>query len=497
MKMLLSFLLIALISFSGCELTGTNDENPKSEIETFFEISQNEIEVSAKGGEISTIVFSNKDWYISGEYDWCRPHIKNGQADENGSIVTFTIDSTNAKRIATFWFRCDDKQIRFTINQQQVDTLESVSDNRYYVSEDGSVIELVYKANVECEIIIPDDAKSWISINETRTIPDNTILLSIKENITFYERSAKVKISAVHNESLSIEYIISQRGLEPHLELSVEELFFSPEGGTQEFDIKANAKWYIRAEDSCKWVTIDPIQGDGDTTINVRVANNETIYNREAIVEVIVKHPTYGDWETNCIKIMQSYNESFTIIYCDDFDGKESTKTYGSYGSSWPYIDQFPDFTNTEGLGVADVTYSGSGVTVRSNNCSDSQYSDYDGSGINNLFFGTDAYLQINNIILQSEQHCYKLVFGGNRYPGVYQTSQFYVQLSKDGELWHKIETNHLGNIEGNWNITIANFSLTEIPEKLYIKFTSTVDSVYRIDDVVLTTGSGGQLVEL
>ena len=57
------------------------------------------------------------------------------------------------------------------------------------------------------------------------------------------------------------------------------------------------------------------------------------------------------------------------LLYSDNFDGEEATKTYGS-GSSWPYIDQFPQFANPEGPASENVTYSGKGVSVRANSTS-------------------------------------------------------------------------------------------------------------------------------
>ena len=42
-----------------------------------------------------------------------------------------------------------------------------------------------------------------------------------------------------------------------------------------------------------------------------------------------------------------------------------------------------------------------------------------------------------------------------------------------------------------------AEFTLNAVPETLYLKFAATVASVYRLDDVKLYTGNGGQLIDL
>ena len=189
------------------------------------------------------------------------------------------------------------------------------------------------------------------------------------------------------------------------------------------------------------------------------------------------------------------------LLYSDNFDGKEATKEYGS-GSSWPYIDQFPEFANPEGPAAENVTYSGSGVSVRANSTSNSSYSDYAGSGSNNIFFGGGAYFVINNIAPLKEGHNqYKLTFGTEKYTqdgdSTFKNSEFIVSLSKDGEKWAPIEYTFAGTEPGRWNVATANFALATVPEALYIKFEAKVASVYRIDDVKLYVGNGGQSVDL
>ena len=74
-----------------------------------------------------------------------------------------------------------------------------------------------------------------------------------------------------------------------------------------------------------------------------------------------------------------------------------ATKTFGM-GNSWPKIDEFPEFANAKGSGSQKVTYSGTDVSIRSNSSSDGTYSDYEGSGKNNIFFHNNGFLIVNNI---------------------------------------------------------------------------------------------------
>ncbi|MBQ8774908.1 MAG: BACON domain-containing protein [Alistipes sp.] len=291
---------------------------------------------------------------------------------------------------------------------------------------------------------------------------------------------------------------------DPKVEVSATSLNFTMEEGSQSVELTANADWKVEVDDA-DWLTVTPAAGKGDATLTVAVAMNESGAVRTAIVKVIALHKEYGNWDTKKITVSQSASETPTVeeelLYGDNFDGEEATNTYGS-GSSWPYIDQFPQFANAEGPASDNVTYSGKGVSVRANSTSDSQYSDYAGSGSNNIFFGSSAYFQVNNITLAEGQTNLKLTFGSEKYTqdgdSTFKNEEFHIYASKDGNGWVEIkEYTFAGTEGGRWNVATAEFTLNAVPETLYLKFAADVASVYRLDDVKLYTGNGGQAIDL
>ena len=292
---------------------------------------------------------------------------------------------------------------------------------------------------------------------------------------------------------------------DPTIEVSAKQLNFTNEEGSQIVDITANSDWKV--ENKIDWVTVTPMAGSGDGKITIAVSMNDTGAIREGSFKVHVLNKKYDnlEWDTKSIKVSQSADETPTVeevlLYGDNFDGKEATKTYGS-GSSWPYIDQFPDFANAKGEAAANVTYTGKGVSVRANSTSNSNYSDYAGSGSNNIFFGSNANFEIHNIApLNADQASYKLTFGSEKYTqdgdSTFRNDEFKVYLSQDGTTWVPVEYEYAGTEPGRWNVATANFTFVAVPETLYIKFTATVASVYRLDDVKLFTGNGGQSIDL
>jgi hypothetical protein len=157
---------------------------------------------------------------------------------------------------------------------------------------------------------------------------------------------------------------------------------------------------------------------------------------------------------------------------------------------------------NAAGPAAANVSYEGYNATVRNNSNSDGSYSDYDGSGVNNIFFGKDnAWFMVKELALESSQKNLTLTFGTEKYSqslgSVFTPSEFIVSISGDGQKWSNVEYTFAGTAEGRWNVATANFTLKEVPAKLYIKFMATAESAYRLDDVTLDLGEGGQEIDL
>ena len=80
----------------------------------------------------------------------------------------------------------------------------------------------------------------------------------------------------------------------------------------------------------------------------------------------------------------------------------------------------------------------------------------------------------------------------------VFKSEDFFVYLSKDGLSWVKIDyVIPADSVEGMYNVISADFTLTSVPEALYIKFEAKVAALIRIDDLVFMVGNDGPIVDL
>ena len=284
----------------------------------------------------------------------------------------------------------------------------------------------------------------------------------------------------------------------PDISLSVTEMTFDQDGGDQELAVKATRDWKV--ETDADWVVVSPESGTASAEaykVTVTALEN-TGLDREASIKFTI------GMKSKYLTVYQDGPEGSAealIVYYNDFDKEEATKTYGSSGASWPYLDQFEGWKNATGTGAANVSYSFKGMSARANSTSDSNYSDYAGSGKNNMFFGSAAYFCTSNIALGGAKD-FTLTFGTEKYSqdngSVFTNSEYKIFLSKDGAKWVELTdyTFAGGATEGRWNVATANFSVPEGTENLSICMQVTVASSYRMDDMKLVISEGGAAVD-
>jgi RPA family protein len=184
------------------------------------------------------------------------------------------------------------------------------------------------------------------------------------------------------------------------------------------------------------------------------------------------------------------------IVYSNNFDKVAAVKD----GNYWPYPDQSDCWQNQTGSGSANVGFGAKNITVR-NNSNSKEYSN--ASGVNNIFFGKSGnYFMVSEIEMPSSKD-FTLSFGTIRNlfdatDNTFVNSEFHVWISNDGEKWVEVQYAFAGGPKnGAWDMATSSFSLSSTVSKLYIAFTSDIESSHRIDDLSLVMSSEvGTLVD-
>ncbi|WP_139265200.1 BACON domain-containing protein [Bacteroides ihuae] len=286
----------------------------------------------------------------------------------------------------------------------------------------------------------------------------------------------------------------------PFLEVTPANLAFDTNGNPVEgsqaaFEISTNRHWTATVKDDKSWVTLSKTEGDGSATVQVSIPEN---INDQASVVIQISNKV-GPLMSETITIKSGNVTPTTVIY------HESMGTT-AVASPYPYVDAYTGWDKS-GTGSAEITYSGQKSSIRSSGLANTGA--YEGaSGPNVLFFGTSpSDFQINKIAITSEQTNLKLTFGASYsfkadgatdYDNTFDPSKFTVSLSSDGIVWVPITyTKNSGDAASPyWVLATADFTLKQPATSLYVKFTALASSAFRLDDITLTTGTGGQQVD-
>ncbi len=276
----------------------------------------------------------------------------------------------------------------------------------------------------------------------------------------------------------------------PSIELSEGTIEFEKAGETKTVKVTATRDWKVDVPSTIDWISVDPKSGKGNgkaTDVKITVLANDGMDREASIVFTI-------GFEDKALTVKQAGTGSLEdlLIYYNDFDKTAAENTYGTSGTSWPYLDQFDGWQNATGKGAGAEKYGYNAMSARNNSNSNGKYSDYDGSGVNNLFFGSSAYFLVQDIALGGNTNI-ALSFGSEKYlqdgESIFLNSEFHVYLSADAAKWVELTdyTFAGGTTAARWNLANGTFSVPAGTQKISVCFKADVASAYRLDDVRLT----------
>ena len=278
----------------------------------------------------------------------------------------------------------------------------------------------------------------------------------------------------------------------PFLEVNPATLTFE-NGGVQTLEISTNRQWKATVEDA-DWISLSKTQGEGSDQIQVSVPEG-TI--GEAKINIIMSNRS-GILKSATVNVKTGAVIESKLIYNETLGNADASQK--------PYISDYQGW-NKSGDGATSVEYAGNKTSIRSSGLTNTDA--YEGaSGPNVVFFGTaPATFDINKIALAEGQTNLKLTFGASRskqnedksYDNSFTPEAFKVSVSSNGTTWQEItyEKNNGDADHPYWILATANFTLKKAVPELYIRFTASESSVFRLDDISLSTGYGGQEVNL
>lgn len=283
----------------------------------------------------------------------------------------------------------------------------------------------------------------------------------------------------------------------PYLNVTPENLTFDAEGQPADeyngtFIVETNRPWRAIVEDEQTWVRLSATEGEGDAAVTVTVPASNIGQSAKVTFEV---YNSYGALIQKDVNVLQGEVVPPTIIF-NETAGNEAV-------DDKPLVSAYTGW-NTTGEGASKVSYEGTNTSIRSSGKSSAGA--YDGaSGPNVIFFGSaPATFTVKDITLASGQTNLKLTFGGQYYDGDnndnnFNKDNFVVYLSANGTDYTPLsyEVNDGDQVDPYWVFATKNFTLKNATSTLYIKFEAKASSKFRLDDITLMTGNGGEEIDL
>ena len=276
----------------------------------------------------------------------------------------------------------------------------------------------------------------------------------------------------------------------PSIELSTQTLDFEKDGGSQTIKLTATRDWNVTNVPD--WIAVDPKSGNPaeNKEVTITVLENTGMDRSQDI-----KFTIGFDGKTLTVNQKGTGSASEVVVYHNDFDKELAVKGESGWKT---YLDSFDGWKNETGSGISTVEYAFSGMSARTNSSgtSNSQFSDYQGSGKNYLWFAKDNYFHVKNITLPEGKTNYTISFGSER--NLYQAAdntfvptEFLVYISNDGSKWVELKYEFPNGLKNRrWDLASSTFTVPSGTKSLHIYIKATVASAYLMDDLDLSVAA-------
>lgn len=323
------------------------------------------VQVDGGGGSITVKIDSNTDTWsivIPSSMDWCRA-IKT----EDGLVVTAYANTGNLPRSGKIELHTDDVSAYLTVTQRPAGV--NVTTDRVDFPVEGGIrtIPLTIEASwtVEC-------AYSWIDI---KTQSGNAGYVSIPmeatPNLSTTSRDGFIYI--VISADNKIEIPVHQDCIE--FSVDRDTISFPSGGSTERLEIHSNVNWTI--PDSILgrygWLTVDPLSGNGSTTVLVKANPNLSINNRSFSLPIYLMSGGSGTGRNIGLKEIEieqegrQFGADSTAIYFSSKAGRTffNIKSDGIWlaSTSYSWITISPEYGMESGQVLVSVTENTSDTT--------------------------------------------------------------------------------------------------------------------------------------
>ena len=184
-----------------------------------------------------------------------------------------------------------------TIFQSQEDAI-ILSEKEFDLSSAAQSIDVEIKTNIDYEIIIPEEAKDWVTHSKTRALRTETVVLDIAQNKDYDDRTAKI---IVKDKKTNLQETVTiKQAANLGLIVSEDKYELTSFGGTIDVEVKANVEFGVDV--SVDWITQVDTRGLNSSKLSFDIEKNNSYDDRDGEITFYQKN---GKLST-IVKVIQS-----------------------------------------------------------------------------------------------------------------------------------------------------------------------------------------------
>ena len=291
------------ITFTSGELTKTFSVKQVANLGVV--LPQKEYKISSGAQQLEVTVKANVKYTVETTADWIR---QAGTKALETTTIIFDIEENDSYEARTGLINIIDDTANDTISievkQVQVDAI-FVSPTEFSLNCQEHTLNLEVQTNVDLDVVIPDNAKSWVSLIETKALQEKTITLKVNANEGYDPRSCEIRIKKKNEDFSETVYITQEenRGVV----LAQKEFNVTPAAQNLEVPLKTNAALEFQVSENAKeWISVVETKALEEKTLVLAIAENTGYDARTGYVLVRVERSNDAD----TIKISQQHKDT-------------------------------------------------------------------------------------------------------------------------------------------------------------------------------------------
>ena len=244
-----------------------------------------EYDLSNEEHTLCVEVKANVDFQVSPQVDWIQ-FVETRALSPSTIVLAIDANKTYDNRVGTVLVKQKNGDLSgtITITQKQTDGL-FVTQTSVEITNEEQKVELTVNNNVSFDIVIPDNARDWISVQSntaTRALANNKVVLDIAQNVTFDNREASITIKQTDGPLAATVKILQAQT--DGLFITTPEYILSNEKQIISVEIETNVD--VEVSSDVDWINNLSTRGLASSIITLSVDENESYDARVGKVNV-------------------------------------------------------------------------------------------------------------------------------------------------------------------------------------------------------------------